>query len=72
VSSSLTDQGSVCYNDNHRAGTDAPVRVSHGVHGVHGVHFGPDFRYIPWKRLKQARQLTTRKCIRYKGFQLAR
>jgi hypothetical protein len=61
VSSSLTYPGSVCYNFNHRAGTDALVTVSHGV------HFDQDFLYLGWKRLTRARRLISGKCSKHKG-----
>ncbi len=48
-----------------RAGTDALVAVSHGLHGV---RFDQNFRYMGWKWLKQAKQLTAGKCSKHTGF----
>jgi hypothetical protein len=63
------DFGALCYNLIHRAGTDALVTVSHGVHGV---HFPSNFRYMGWKQLKQAKQLTAGKYSKNAGFPLTR
>jgi hypothetical protein len=44
-------------------------------HGVHGVRFPPNFGYMGWKRLKQAKQakqLTAGKCSKDAGFPLTR
>jgi hypothetical protein len=61
--------GFLCYNLIHRAGTDALVTV---LHGVHGVRFSPNFTYMGWKGLKQAKQLTSGKCSKDAGFPLTR
>jgi hypothetical protein len=41
-------------------------------HGVHGVRFPPNFGYMGWKQLKQAKQLTSRKCSKDAGVPLTR
>jgi hypothetical protein len=52
-----------------RAGTDALVAVSHGVHGV---RFNPNFTYMGWTGLKQAKQLTSGKYSKDAGLPLTR
>ena len=41
-------------------------------YGVHGVRFASSFRYMGWKRLKQATQLTVGKYSKDAGFPLTR